>query len=356
MSGIDSKPTVVFGPFVGEFGWELLFWHGVVRHLCRTEFVNFHRIAIAHEGHEPFYPEVHEFRGFSDNELPDGFSARGYISDGWRDGWPAVGAGDTYLHPRVVWNLLRHRRLQRASYIRHWEGPDVEPFAQGILDRLTYDLNNNFTLVSPFEKNEIGGLIFGHDTRIKSRSLEASSYVPRLEEQLLQKLMPSESASQQLAEMVDGEREIVALLPRRRDFRRTDKNWSEEKYRDLIDDLQARGYLVVLVGAPNGAYFAENLPSGCIDLINCDARSRLDLQIALFQRASASIGAMSGAMLVALASGCPALIFGEPDQQVRYYYENFLNSPLWYLAELNPDPVDVMRLFANLESSLGLRN
>ena len=24
----DGRETVVFGPFIGEFGWELLYWHG----------------------------------------------------------------------------------------------------------------------------------------------------------------------------------------------------------------------------------------------------------------------------------------------------------------------------------------
>lgn len=39
------KPTVFFGPFVGELGWEMLFWQGLVRKMSRGHFRDHDRIA-----------------------------------------------------------------------------------------------------------------------------------------------------------------------------------------------------------------------------------------------------------------------------------------------------------------------
>jgi hypothetical protein len=51
---------------------------------------------------------------------------------------------------------------------------------------------------------------------------------------------------------------------------------------------------------------------------------------------------MSGSLLVALAAGCPAVIFGDPRQQLRYYEENYLRTPMIYIATLNPKLEDLI--------------
>jgi hypothetical protein len=53
-----NKKVVIFGPFVGEFGWELLFWQGWVRKVSRSEFRDYWKVAVSYPGREVFYPDV----------------------------------------------------------------------------------------------------------------------------------------------------------------------------------------------------------------------------------------------------------------------------------------------------------
>jgi hypothetical protein len=75
--------TVFFGPFVGEFGWELLAWQGWVRKVCRNEYKDYHKIVCSFPGHYPLYPDTDEYiplpQWLVDTKLP----ARAYITDCW---------------------------------------------------------------------------------------------------------------------------------------------------------------------------------------------------------------------------------------------------------------------------------
>ena len=85
---MQSKKVVIFGPFVGEFGWELLFWQGWVLRACRETFSDYHKVAVSYPGREPFYPAVDRFIPLPEEFLNLGVSARNYICDGWVDGFP----------------------------------------------------------------------------------------------------------------------------------------------------------------------------------------------------------------------------------------------------------------------------
>lgn len=52
---------VIFGPWTGEFGWELCFWQGRVRRLCNTTYRNYKKIAISYPGHDVLYDKVDQF-------------------------------------------------------------------------------------------------------------------------------------------------------------------------------------------------------------------------------------------------------------------------------------------------------
>lgn len=56
-----SKPKVVFGPWFGEFGWELARWNPACRYLANTLYKNHHKIVIAPMGHKIIYEFADEY-------------------------------------------------------------------------------------------------------------------------------------------------------------------------------------------------------------------------------------------------------------------------------------------------------
>ena len=80
--------TVFFGPFIGEFGWEILYWSAWVNHLGQSKFKDYKIIVASTRGRKFFYPNADDFW-----ELPEWFTKlnyvhNGYIADGWAKGFP----------------------------------------------------------------------------------------------------------------------------------------------------------------------------------------------------------------------------------------------------------------------------
>ena len=352
MSTSAKTPVVVFGPFIGEFGWELLYWHGVVRRLCRTDFRNHHRVAVSLAGRGPFYPDVDEFVAIKSSDLPSGYSPRSYITDGWRDGLPGEDRQFHALHPINIWASLRHKRITRASYIERWRGPSVEPYVKDLMTRLVAQFPPNTTFFSPFVIHNLDEGQFGCDVSVPSTALANASRKPSFGSQFLTRLTASHEASRQISQLLDSDKPYISVFPRSRPFRRTDKNWSREQYVELIRLIRNRGFNVALLGAPNGAYFADESYPDCLDLINISDENRLDLHLAMVTKSVLAIGAMSGSLLVALAAGCPAIIFGDEGQQLQYYRENYLDSPLMYVSTLQPSASDLMRVTESMLNAI----
>lgn len=341
-STADRHRTVVFGPFIGELGWELLYWHGAVRQLCNNDFKEYHRVAVSLEGRQPFYPDVDQFIGITPDQLPKAYSARGYIADGWRHGLPGESSQRGPFHPLNIYSSFRHRKLGRATYIRHWSGESVEPFVHRIIDELKTTFPIGTTFVTPFQINSFGNLSFGHDVSVDPEHLADAATQPSFNSQDLRKLAPNPSARKLVADWLSPERRLVAVFPRSRPFRRTDKNWSRENYLALADYLRTQGFEVAFLGAPGGSYFAGESTGPHLDFVNLSNLDRLNLHLAVLERSKFAIGAMSGSLLVALAAGCPSIIFGDQRQQLRYYEENYLRTSMIYIATLNPNVDDLI--------------
>ena len=63
--------------------------------------------------------------------------------------------------------------------------------------------------------------------------------------------------------------------------------------------------------------------------------------------------AINGALLFALAAGCPALIWGEADSQIRYHVENFMDTPLIYHTDIDPTVDSVATLLSSIKKMSG---
>jgi ADP-heptose:LPS heptosyltransferase len=238
------------------------------------------------------------------------------------------------------------------------DSPDVEPQAEAMLVEFKQHLPEDTVYFVPWKWNryEPDGLEFGLRIPQGARPTSDMPVIKHIDFkcQLLEYLEPTQEGERAFRQIVPDERRLIAIFPRCRVIRRADKNWSREKYVELIQRLQSawRDYLVAIFGEPGGAYFADGVPAGCIDLINVSSNHRMDIQIAALKRCVMALGSMSGAMLVALAAGCPALIWGFASSQARYHRENFMGTPMIYYTELDPSVNTVFELSQALQLML----
>jgi hypothetical protein len=332
--------TVFFGPFVGEFGWELLFWQGWVRDVARTVFKDYHKIVSSFPGRYPFYPDADEFWPHPDWLLAENYSPNGYITDWWKNRLPK---GNIVKH-KYKWGI----RSYYQSLEVHADKPDSSSKILNLFNSYKKRLPKDTIYFAPFLLNRCPkyGITFGAE--IADHPLDASDLKLKIidfEFQLLEKFSPTPKAEKIFSSIAKTDK-IIAIFPRRRDYRRPDKNWKKEKYDYLIKMLQAKfkGYTIAILGEPGGAFYSEGVPHGCLDLINLDPGLRLDIQIAAIKQAVLSIGSMSGALIFALACGCPTLTFGYTTQMKRYHRENYLGTRFVYYPDMNPEPKIVLQL------------
>lgn len=298
------KPSVFFGPFIGEFGWELHSWSGWVNYVSTEYFGNYHRIAATAPGRGVLYPEVDTvlFHPAWWTELP--IIPRAYFTDGWSRG----------------------------------EQQDMT-LAHKLLDEYRSRLPEGTTVFCPFSLNRFApqNLVFG----IETAAGEIVTHIIPTEKQRLRPLHAPADVADRLPESLrETTQPIVSLFPRDRPIR-VDFNWSEQKYRALIVHFQRAGFLVAILGEPGGCYFADGVPEGCVDLIHADPALRSGLHVACLERSALAAGAMSGAVPFALAAGCPTLTWGLAKAHFRCYETNFFRTRTYYYPKTDPSADEV---------------
>lgn len=309
------KKTIFFGPFVGEFGWELLFWHDWVKRMCRTRYKDYYRIACSFPGRYPFYPEVDEFWPLPEDFLRNTISSRGYITDCWINGYP---------RPSI--NVVL---------------PDICPLLGKVINDFKKKLPSATEFIHPWEfrYDKEDKKYYGVDIKHSPRSDDdfIAYNIPR-QKQVVGYLNPTQKGIKILKTIISPEEKIISIFPRNRLFRRPDKNWSKENHEFLIKEIQKElpKFKIGILGEPGGAFFTDGVPAGCIDLINIDQNYRMDVQLAALKQSKLAIGSISGAILFVLASGCKAITWGGLDQEKACAKENFMNSPFIFLAHKNP--------------------
>jgi hypothetical protein len=326
-----ERPTVLFGPFIGEYGWELLYWHGWVRRMSRTVFADHHRVACSVAGRRAFYPDVDQFVPIPTWWTERGYSANSYFVDGWRDGLPARRRRARYRQ----WGVLPRWRFEEEPLI----GVDAESAALELLTEVLQDLPDHTRVLAPWHWNEVveDDLAFGVRASIPPAPPTFAMVKIPFDHQEFRPLAATAEGDAAWTSRRSGQR-LIAVYPRQRQIRRSDKNWSSENYRSLITEMQRRypDRVVAIFGEPGGAWFADGPPPGCIDLINVPAPLRMDIQLAALADADLALGSMSGALLVSLAAGCPSLMWGYEETRARCHEENLMGTPFVFHSQIDP--------------------
>ncbi len=320
-----GEKTVFFGPFVGEFGWELAGWHGWVKRLCRCKYANYHKIACSFPGRYPLYPDVDEFWPLPDYFLKNRISSRGYITDCWVKGFPRPDNSPSEL-------------------------PDVLPLVNEVIKKFKEKLPEDTEFIIPWElrydeddkKNY--GVSIPEDPKSDD---DFKTWGIPLPNQILEELRPTTKGLESLEKMVGQKERLIAVFPRHRPFRRPDKSWSRGKYEILTHALQQEfpKFRLAVLGEPGGAFFAEGgVPKDCIDLIQISPEHRLDVQIAALKQSEIAVGGLSGAMYLTLASGCRTLTWGETGAEKNLRKWNYTRTELVYYPATNA-PADTIMTY-----------
>jgi len=314
----NNQKTVFFGPFLGEFGWELSFWHGWVKKMCREKYSSYRKIVASYPGREPFYPDADEFWPHPPEVASLKISQRGYISDFWIGNLPEASAKDNSDK-----NIGQHAERLFKKY--------REKLPKDTIFYVPYKLNS-YQLKG--EQHLLGILL------LKGLSIYKmpKTLSPVFEHQLFESLEPTIEGREFLKKIINSDKRIIAVFPRYRSSRRTDKNWSRQKYDLLIKNLQKKysSCTVGIFGAPSGAYYVDGVPEGCVDFINLPAEKRFTVQLAALKQADVAVGSVSGAIRAVSLAQCPAIEWGPSMIKKFAEQENFLKTRFVYWPE--PDP------------------
>ena len=287
------KEVNLYGPYIGEFAWELLWWQGWVRsHATRSSSKNTYTIACSFNGRQPFYESVDQFIPIEELDiLGSEYSSRAYILDSWDQGESL---------------------------------PPVEFTGQiaELITRLKARFKAKVNVFAPWKQIRSGDEIFG----TKLLGTDFKHQKPNYSCQSLPILKPSTRASFLSSDDIAS----ICIFPRHRQKRRPDKNLDMVFYKYLAESLLKEGYRVFLLGDPNGAYRFHIEHPMFINLVDTiDSKHRLSLHLAALSKSCWAIGGVSGALFLSLFQGVPTIAVGAREMLVGFgSYENIRNTDL----------------------------
>ncbi len=364
-----------FGPFIGEFGWELVHWHGWLRHIKEKYLNNRKLIVSSFPGRYPLYEFADEFIPIPDWYLKNEFSQRGYYLD-WEDydiDKQNKIKTETEKLLNFYVNLFKDRNVRIVN-----EYPQkiyTQKLYYRIKNKILRNLiknkenHNNVDLESYLKTcNTYAGKLIQNPLFLNQPSLKNGEYLvqnPSINDQLFKKLNPTikgENARDQLLSNYNVvNRPIFTLFPRKRLTRRPDKNWSEENWLKFISLLIKKfDPIIILCGSKNGAFLSEYKNNkNVINIIQYPEQLSLDLQLAFIKVCKISIHGKSGSINLSLQSNCPTFLMGEEiEREYCTIKENPLKTSIYYFSEygLNP-PADVFfNKFCDYFKQLNIKN
>ena len=359
--------TVFFGPWIGEFGWEFMHWYAWVSRVCQEDFKDYYKIASSFSGREPFYPDVDKFIAHPNDFTKIFVSQRNYITDHWKGIRPQPNSSNNFLfknNKQETSSSIPENQIQNAEkllnlYVNELPKDTIffVPWRENYYEKHNlefgiFDEGGKTPLMNTLDfitvkvlKRTVGKISDKWEwLNIKDYNINNEGFLVKripFEKQNFFKLSPTNDGHKKFLDIYNpaNRKPIISVFPRFRKERRTDKNWSEGNYLKIIDFLKSQypQYDIAVLGAPGGCYFVGNPPDDCIDLINIDDDSRMDIHIAALRNSIFALGGLSGAILVSLAAGCPSLTWGHETARIRAEEENLLDTKFIYLGDEQPE-------------------
>lgn len=333
--------TVFFGPFIGEFGWEYSYWHAWVNKVCKEEFRDYKKIVSSYPGRESFYPYADEYIPHPTKYINHFESCNGYITDYWINGFPRPNTSVTKkilgFIPYEKWEFIEKKDDQLC----------INDIANDLLEELKQNLPNDTIFYTPFKMSEYKSMSFGVETNKDVTSdIDIKQLPIPFSKQDFEILEPTTKATEMVLDYLHQNDKLIAIYPRNRAQRRVDKNWSKDKYLELIQYFKINfpEYKIGIFGSPNQAFFDDNVPDGTIDFINLQDDQRMNIQIAALKYAHLAVGSLSGAMLVSRSAGVPTLSWSLKRDHDRFHGENRSNVETILHTIQDPSVDDIARL------------
>lgn len=357
---MQIKPKVIFGPFIGEFGWELMHWMNWVNNACETRYKEYDKIVISYPGRSVLYPSADQFIEVPQKFIEMKLSSRNYILDGWSKGYPGISDGKYVFDIRFFfYQLSRMRKPHRILKEVPIGFLSTKKFVEKMFKEVLADNNidiSNVLWICPWKLNYFENDILGYDDSGLARFLSLESNIKRFPNNDLSwnRLTSDPESKLLLNDYINSSSKLVCIFPRKREIRRPDKNWPLDKYTELILKIQREfpEYTICICGEPGGAYFSNKTPPGCVDLININPSQRLGMQIAALERSLFAVGSLSGAMFVPLLTMTPTIVFGLESERKRFDSENYLNTIMDYLPLTDPSVDEVFIAIKDMVAKL----
>ncbi len=340
------------GPFIGEFGWELCYWHGWLRKIKKNYLKNEKLIVSSFPGRQPLYEFADEFISLPQFYLDKNFTQRGYFIDLDREYekkeykiqfqkllkyYTTLYKGENILQI----NNFPQKKYTRNLFLRTLKKVEKNFFTKSIAS--DEDLNSYLKYCNHHPGINIPNPLFLNYPKIDNKYIPQT---PTNDDQLWTSLKPTNDGKkyrEQFLENYDRNKNIFTLFPRKRNDRRPDKNWSKDNWMQFID-LLIKEYdcLIVICGTREGAYFHElENNSNILNLINVQKDLHLDLQLAFIDISKIAIHGRSGSCNLSMQNGCPTFMAGPEHDRYRIcVYDNPMNSKINYYTEygVNPSP------------------
>lgn len=359
------------GPFIGEFGWELVFWHGWLRKIKKEIYPDSYFIVSSFPGREPLYEFADEFISLPDFYLNNHFSERDYFVD-WEI-YDLEKQNKIFNEMRKLMDFY-HKKLDISNVEFIYNFPQKK-YSKNIFNRIQNKINNLFHKNYASNHKDLNKVLlsFNKHAGIKvtdpfilnpiNREIKDlyNPQNPKLVDQKWIKLKPTKLGiklrDEILSSFKNKKRPIFTIFPRKRLIRREDKNWEENNWRKFMEMLINKyDAIIVLAGTTNGAYFAqESNSSNIINIINSSKKNILDLQLAFLEISKIAIHGRSGSCNLSLQNGCPTFMAGpEEDRKAICEDQNPLKSKILYYTEfgVNPTPEKLFEVFVSYYDKL----
>lgn len=338
------------GPFIGEFGWELCYWHSWIRAV--TEKIkkydeSAYFSTISYPGRYPLYESVDKFYDLPNFFLNQNFSQRNYFLE----------TNNNQLHKKIretISQLMDHvENLNSSETIYIYNYPQ-KIHSNNIFLKAINKLRkqNKSQIVNMSSSKDLEKFNYHAGLRIKdplflNHPYKYNNYIPQIpdnDQQSWIKLNPSikgKEASSNMMKGYDKKRKIFTVFPRARFETRPDKNWEKSKWIEFFD-LLIKKYdpIIVICGSKNGAYFAEiENDHNFINLLNVEPKLALDLQLAFLNLSEIAIHGRSGSCNLSLQTKTLTFMAGPEEDRIRICEDdNAMKSSIKYYTEYGINP------------------